>query len=62
MERKIKIVSWLNTEKTKDKTELEKDKSDFIKSIKQIKKEDIFENKVKKLTLWQKIRKVLMGI
>ena len=36
METKTKMISWLNTEKLKDKVDLEKDKSEFIKNIKQI--------------------------
>jgi hypothetical protein len=62
METKTKMISWLNTEKLKDKVDLEKDKSEIIKNIKQLKKEEIFDNKIKKLTLWQKLKKVLMGI
>lgn len=62
METKTKMISWLNTEKLKDKVDLEKDKSEFIKNIKQFKKDEIFDNKIKKLTLWQKLKKVLMGI
>ena len=45
------MQQWLNNEKEK-----------FIKQIKMIKKEEITQQKEEiKLTLWQKIKKVLMG-
>jgi hypothetical protein len=55
------ILNWLDKEKKKDKIQLEKNKSDFIKEIKSINKEEIFRPKEIKLTLWQKIRKVIWG-
>ena len=46
-----------------DKKELDKIKNDFIKDIKNIKKDTIFKEVVtKKLTLWGRIKKVLTGI
>ena len=43
--------------------ELDKIKNDFIKDIKNIKKDTIFKEVVtKKLTLWGRIKKVLTGI
>jgi hypothetical protein len=42
----------------KDKIDLEHEKSKFLKEIKNVKKEDLFPV-VKKLTLWQRIKKVL---
>jgi len=49
---------------TKDKKELEIDKNQIIQNIKKLKKEDILPKVVvpKKLTLWQKIKRVLMGL
>lgn len=57
-----KILNWYQTEIEKDKLETDRQKEEFAKKIKGLKKEDIFEDKIKKLTLWQRIKKVLMGI
>jgi hypothetical protein len=54
-------LKWLEKEIKKDQTELNKEKNDFIDEIKKLNKEDIFPKKIKKLTLWQRIKKVLMG-
>ena len=51
-------LEWLEMEKLKDKMELEKSKSSLINELKKYKKEDIIPAP-KKITLWQKIRKVL---
>ncbi len=55
-----KELDWLKNEIEKDKIELEKEKKEFINSIKNAKKEDIIQ-KEDKLTLWKRIKKVLMG-
>jgi hypothetical protein len=52
---------WLEKEILKDEVELIKEKNDFINEIKKFNKEDIVPKKPKKLTLWQRIKKVLMG-
>jgi hypothetical protein len=62
IQRNQKMFTWLNTEKQKDNSELEREKQQFIKNIQNIKREEIFENKRVKLTIWQKLKKVLMGI
>jgi hypothetical protein len=54
-------IKWLEKEITKDQVELDKEKKDFINEIKKLKKEDILPKKTKKITLWQRIKKVLMG-
>jgi len=54
-QRTEKILNWLNSEKNKDKRQLEKEKELLIKQIKKLNKEDFFP-KPKKLTLWQKIK------
>ena len=64
MEKKIstkgeQALDWLKSEIEKDKFELEREKKDLIKSIKSINKEEIIQPKIK-LTLWQKIKKVLL--
>jgi hypothetical protein len=53
-------LEWLNNEIEKDKVELEKEKKEFIESMKGIKKEDIITQE-QKISLWKRIRKVLTG-
>jgi hypothetical protein len=55
-----KELNWLKNEIEKDKIELEKEKKEFINSIKNAKKEDIIQ-KEDKLTLWKRIKQVLTG-
>jgi hypothetical protein len=55
-----KELNWLKNEIEKDKVELEKEKKEFIDSIKNAKKEDIIQ-KEDKLTLWKRIKRVLTG-
>jgi hypothetical protein len=57
-----KILNWYQKEIEKDKIETDRKKVEFANKLKKLKKEEIFENKFKKLTLWQRIKKVLMGI
>jgi len=64
MEKKIstkeeQAIDWLKSEIEKDKVELEAQKKQLIESIKGISKEDIVKP-VETLTLWQKIKKVLL--
>lgn len=61
-ENQEKILNWYQKEIIKDSIELNKVKNDFIKNIKKIDKEVIFDKKIKKQNLWQRIKKVLMGI
>ena len=57
-----KTQQWLNNEIEKDVLNLKNEKNRFIEQIKKIKKEDIVLNQKEiKLTLWEKIKKVLMG-
>lgn len=60
-ERYQSILNWLDKEKKKDKIQLEKSKLDFINQIKSIKKDDLFKPQEVKLTLWQRIRRVIWG-
>ncbi len=57
------LQKWLNNEYEKDKKELEYDKKKILDEIKKLKKEDIIpiKTKEKKLSIWQKLKKVLMG-
>ena len=57
-----KILNWYQKEIEKDKIEIDRKKVEFANKLKKLKKEEIFEDKFKKLTLWGKIKKVLMGI
>jgi hypothetical protein len=58
-----KILSWYQKEIHKDNIELEKSKSDIVNSIKTVDKTHIFKTPEEvKLTLWQRVKKVLMGI
>jgi hypothetical protein len=54
----------LEVQQNKDKIELEREKLKLISSLKGLKKEDVLPTMVipKKLTLWQKIKRVLMGL
>jgi hypothetical protein len=51
----------LKNEIIKDKIILDQEKVKLIDNIKKLKKEDILPKPPEKLTLWQKIKKVLMG-
>ena len=56
---KQKILNWYNNEILKYKQDLDNEKNDFIKKIKKIDKKTVINEKPKKLTLWERIRKVL---
>jgi hypothetical protein len=59
-QRQEKILQWLNSEKAKDEKELQREKDVLIRKIKKLKKEDLFPQP-KKLTLWQKIKILILG-
>lgn len=54
-------LKWLEKEVKKDQIEVDREKENFIKQIKNMKKDEILPVKPKKITLWQRIKKVLMG-
>ena len=54
-------VDWMNKEKRLDSVQLKKEKQDIISEIKKISKKDLFPEP-KKLTLWQKIKKIVWGL
>lgn len=58
--RNQSILSWLESEKLKDSKEIENTKRKYIEEIRGIKKEELFQ-KPKKLTLWQKIKILILG-
>jgi len=64
MKNQSKHLKWLETQVKKDEANLQREKEDFISSLKKLKKEDILPKveERKKLTLWQKIKRVLMGL
>lgn len=62
MKDKEKILNWYHKEVEKDKINVDKFKNDFIKTIKNVDKNQMFTNpKEEKLTLWQRLKKVLTG-
>jgi hypothetical protein len=65
MEKKaLKELQLLHKDVEKNKLILDKEKEKFINQIKQINKEDILPKppeQPKKLTIWQRLSKVLMG-
>lgn len=58
MKNKQTQIQWLQNEFKKDHEELEKEKIDFVKELKKMKKEDIIPKKQKKST-WEKIKIIL---
>ena len=54
-----KILNWYQTEIQKDNQDLKREKDEFIKKIKKIKKDELINQTPKKLTLWERIKKVL---
>jgi hypothetical protein len=57
----MKLLNWLERMEMKDKTEADREKTRLIHDIKNLKKEDILPKKAKKITIWMRIKKVLMG-
>jgi len=54
------MLNWLENEKKKDDLEEKSYKNKILKEIKQYKKEELFAIP-KKLTLWQKIKILVLG-
>lgn len=62
MKKKSTQLAWLEKENKKDQLSLEKSKLDLIKEIKKHKKEELVPKKeIIQLSLWKRIKKVLMG-
>jgi hypothetical protein len=67
MEKKLstqaeKELDWLKNEIEKDKIELDKEKKEFIESMKGLKKEEIVKKEEQEeLNTWKRIRKVILG-
>ena len=56
-----KTLEWYQNELKKDKVELEAQKNKFIKEISGLSKDDILPKPNKKMTLWKRIIKVILG-
>ena len=54
------LVNWFNNEKLKDKREVDREKEKIIKQIKGMKKDELFPKPVK-LSLWKRIKIILLG-
>lgn len=59
-DRNQQLSSWLNSEKKKDRVELEREKDKLIQDLKKLKRGDLFPEPTK-LTLWQKIKILILG-
>lgn len=59
-DRSQQLMNWFNSEKLKDQRELDNNKKKLISDIKKLKKEELFPKPIK-LTLWQKIKILLLG-
>lgn len=57
---KEKWLKYLESERLKDQKELQNQKKKLANEFSKLKKEDIFP-KPKKLTLWKKIKIILLG-
>lgn len=57
------MQEWLKNEIEKDNRELEMGKVQLFNELKTINKKDIFTGKIvkNKLTLWQRLKKMLLG-
>ena len=62
-DRSHQALKWLEKEQEKDNLEIKSFRDKLIKEIKGLNKDDLFkkEEPVKKLTIWQKIRKMIWG-
>jgi protein tyrosine/serine phosphatase len=56
-----KNIEWLKNEILLDQQQLEREKKQFIRQIKNFKREEILP-KEEKQTLWKRLKKIIMGI
>jgi len=59
-DRSQQLLNWLTSEKLKDQRELDRGKEKIINEIKGITKECLFPKPVK-MSLWKKIKVILLG-
>ena len=55
-----RLLDWLNKQKRKDQTEIDISKKKYIEEIKNFKKENLIKIP-KKLSLWQRIKILILG-
>jgi hypothetical protein len=55
-----RLLNMLKSEERKDSQQVEQIKKSYIKEISKMNKEDLFP-KPKKLTIWEKIKVILLG-
>jgi hypothetical protein len=55
-----RLLNWLNNEKKKDDLQEKSYKNKIVEEIKGLKKEEMFQ-KPKKLSLWTKIKVMILG-
>lgn len=59
-QRNQNLLNWLRSEKLKDSREIENEKKKIIRELKGLKKEQMFP-KPEKMSLWKKIRVLILG-
>ncbi len=59
-DRSQQLLNWFNSEKLKDQRELDREKEKIVKQIKGIRKDELFPKPVK-LSLWKRIKIILLG-
>jgi len=59
-DRSQQLLSWLNSEKLKDQKDLDHSKNQFISNLKEFNKEEFFKQP-KKLSLWKKLKIMILG-
>lgn len=59
-DRGQQLLNWFNSEKLKDQRELDREKEKIVKQIKGIKKDEFFPKPIK-LSLWKRIKIILLG-
>lgn len=55
-----KLLNWLESEKSKDNLEINSYRNQIVSQFKSLKKEDIFPKK-EKISLWKKIKLIILG-
>lgn len=62
-DRNQQALKWLEKEQQKDRLEIKSSRDKLIKEIRGLNKDDMFkkEEPVKKVTLWQKIKRMIWG-
>lgn len=59
-DRSQQMLNWFNSEKLKDQRELDRQKEKIVREIKGLKKDELFPKPVK-LSLWKRIKIILLG-